>query len=84
MAPRWIFEASLMYNVDPSSNSPRDPDSGESLKLVYPSFGITYIKSSNRFSLKYVKQVEGIVCSGGVCRLEPAFSGFKFSATSTF
>lgn len=84
IAPRWIFEGSVMYNAAPTDKSPRDPVSGITQKIIYPSFGFTYIKSSNRYALKYVKQVEGIVCSGGICRLEPAFSGIKFSATSTF
>ncbi len=80
-APNWIFEASAMYNSDPkkalgNSSSPK--------KIVYPAFGVTYSKSSNRYQLKYVKQVEGIVCSGGICRLEPAFSGVRFSLNSTF
>ncbi|MFK7934167.1 MAG: hypothetical protein AB8G22_11710 [Saprospiraceae bacterium] len=25
-----------------------------------------------------------MVCSGGVCRLEPAFSGVRFTVNSTF
>jgi hypothetical protein len=28
--------------------------------------------------------VEGIVCTGGVCRFEPAFSGFKTSLITSF
>ncbi len=84
MAPHWIFEASIMYNVDPSDKSPKDPDTGESLNIVYPTLGVVYINKANRFQLRYVKQVEGIVCSGGICRLEPAFSGVKFSVSSNF
>lgn len=84
MAPHWIFEASIMYNIDPSDKSPKDPDTGESLNIVYPTLGVVYINKANRFQLRYVKQVEGIVCSGGICRLEPAFSGVKFSVSSNF
>lgn len=84
LAPNWIFEASVMYNVDPSKKSPQDPETGESLNILYPTFGVVYVKKSNRFQLRYVKQVEGIVCSGGICRLEPAFSGVKFGMTSNF
>jgi len=84
MAPHWIFEASVMYNVAPSDKSPKDPDTGESLNIVYPTLGVVYVNKSNRFQLRYVKQVEGIVCSGGICRLEPAFSGVKFNVTSNF
>lgn len=84
IAPKWIFEASVMYNIDPSKKSPQDPETGESLNILYPTLGVVYVNKSNRFQLRYVKQVEGIVCSGGICRLEPAFSGVKFSMTSNF
>jgi hypothetical protein len=84
LAPHWIFEASIMYNSSPSDKSPKDPDTGESLNIVYPTLGVVYINKANRFQLRYVKQVEGIVCSGGICRLEPAFSGIKFSVSSNF
>ncbi len=83
MAPHWIFEISGMYNIKPSKKSPQD-ENGESLKILYPTLGVTYIRSSNRFNVKYVKQVEGVVCSGGICRLEPAFSGVRMSVSSTF
>ena len=49
-----------------------------------PKKSSVYVKNANRFQLRYVKQVEGIVCSGGICRLEPAFSGVKFSMSSNF
>jgi hypothetical protein len=38
----------------------------------------------NRITLGYVRQVEGINCTGGVCRLEPAFNGVKATLTSSF
>ncbi len=82
-APHWGFEASAMYNISPADHSPKNKD-GKSLSILYPSLGITYTNGSNRFGLRYVKQVEGVVCSGGVCRVEPAFSGLKFSVSSRF
>lgn len=83
MAPHWIFELSGMYNIEPSKKSPQDAE-GNSLKILYPTVGVTYTYHSNRFNVRYVKQVEGVVCSGGICRLEPAFSGIRMSLTSTF
>ena len=74
LAPHWIFTVSDMYNIDPTQTD----------KLHYPTVGVVYSKKANRFSLSYVKQVMGVVCSGGICRLEPAFSGVRFAATSTF
>lgn len=82
IAPHWIFTISDMYNVSPYKKSIVE---GEKLEPIhYPTFGVVYTHHSNRFELKYVKQVEGIVCAGGICRLEPAFSGVKLSVRSTF
>lgn len=81
MAPNWIFELSGMYNIDPKIILGNDT---EPRKVLYPSLGAVYIKGPNRYQLRYVKQVEGVVCSGGICRLEPAFSGIRFSLNSTF
>lgn len=83
IAPKWTFTASDMYNINPGKNSPVD-DSGDKLALHYPRFDVFYTHGNNRFSLSYVKQVEGVVCTGGICRLEPAFSGVKFTVNSTF
>ena len=74
MAPNWIFEVSDMYNLKPVKGT----------KLNYPSAGVPYSKGANRLSLRYVKQIAGIVCSGGICRLEPAFSGIRMSLNSNF
>lgn len=73
-APKWLFELSDMYNIKPVKGS----------KLNYPAAGVSYSAGANRLSLRYVKQLQGIVCSGGICRLEPAFSGFKASLSSNF
>ena len=81
IAPKWIFEGSVMYNTVPKRTliGAAKPE-----KIAYPSFGFTYVEGVNRFQLRYVKQVEGIVCSGGICRLEPAFSGIRFTLNSQF
>lgn len=85
MAPHWLFEVSGMYNNQPAErqNSEtgqlEDPD-----PILYPTVGVVYSHNATRFALRFVKQVEGIVCSGGICRLEPAFSGVKFQVSTTF
>ncbi|MFZ1703265.1 MAG: DUF6029 family protein [Saprospiraceae bacterium] len=80
MAPKWVFETSGMYNI-----IPKKPDArGVIEKTLYPTFGAVYNQGNNRFSLRYVKQVEGVVCSGGICRLEPAFSGVRFTLNTIF
>ena len=74
MAPNWSFSVSDMYNIKPKK--------GE--KLHYPTVFAGYTNKGNRYTLAYVKQVEGIVCTGGVCRYEPAFSGVRLSVASSF
>lgn len=74
-APHWLLEASDMYNIKPTNDRNA---------LHYPALGMAYTLGANRFALRYVKQVEGIVCSGGICRLEPAFSGIRATINSTF
>ncbi len=80
VAPKWIFECSGMYNIDPKKFNSK----GVKEKTLYPTFGVVYIRDKTRFNLRYVKQVEGVVCSGGICRLEPAFSGVRFSINTIF
>ncbi|MEL6833987.1 MAG: DUF6029 family protein [Bacteroidota bacterium] len=79
----WTLTASDMFNIDPGKNSPID-DSGERQSLHYPRFDVYYTTGPTRLALSYVKQVEGVVCTGGICRLEPAFSGVKFSTNTSF
>ncbi len=74
IAPHWVFTVSDMYNIHPKKTA----------DLHYPSFLVAYTEGSNRVSLSYVKQVEGVVCTGGICRLEPAFSGARLTLNSTF
>lgn len=38
----------------------------------------------SRLTAGYVRQVQGVICTGGVCRVEPAFNGFRFTLVSTF
>lgn len=70
-APSWSFYASDMYNIDHS-------------KLHYYNFGFSYTKGRTRVQLSYGRNKEGYICSGGVCRRTPAYTGFNLSLTSSF
>lgn len=83
LVPHWRFELSGMYNIFPNSDNPNIPE-GAGGKILYPTAGVVYQDGSSRYSLRYVKQVEGVVCTGGICRLEPAFSGIKFEVYRPF
>jgi hypothetical protein len=80
LAPKWSFEASAMYNNKPKKANPK----GEIEPIIYPTAGVVFYNDNQRYSLRYVKQVEGVVCSGGICRLEPAFSGVRFNMSMNF
>lgn len=75
MAPKWTLAVGDMWNIVPKNTEDA---------LHYPTVFAGYRTAGNMFTLAYVKQVEGIVCTGGVCRFEPAFSGVRFSLSSTF
>jgi hypothetical protein len=81
VAPHFSVAASDMWNFKPNTNN---VDQVYQVQHHFYSVFASYTAGANRFSLNYVKQVAGIVCTGGVCRYEPAFSGVKFSITSTF
>lgn len=89
LAPHWIFYASDMYKLkhgtlDPSLSPEKAKDKVKYDGTHFPSVGIVYSRKSNRVSLAYVKQVEGINCAGGICRLEPAFHGARLTVNSSF
>jgi hypothetical protein len=75
ISPGWSFSVSDMINTVPKKT--------DEIKH-YPTLFVGYNTGPHRFTLAYVKQVEGVVCTGGVCRFEPAFSGVRFTATSSF
>lgn len=76
IAPNWSFTLANMLNIgDGTDTYPA---------IHYPTILVTYSKDASRFALSYVKQPDGIVCTGGVCRYEAAFSGVKFDVTTSF
>lgn len=76
VAPSWSFALNDMYNIKPAKSDTK----GEHFYNMM----VAYTKNAHRFSFAYVKQVEGINCTGGVCRFEPAFSGLRVGVTSSF
>ncbi|HPI54790.1 MAG TPA: DUF6029 family protein, partial [Chitinophagaceae bacterium] len=77
IASKWSFAVSDMYNIQPNK---AHVDKAQH----YPNVFMAHTRGPNRFTAQYVKQVEGINCTGGVCRYEPAFSGFRIGIISTF
>jgi hypothetical protein len=75
ISPTYSFSVSNMANVRPVD----DED-----VIHFYSAAVAYRIRQSRFALSYAKQPEGVVCTGGVCRVEPAFSGARFSLNTSF
>lgn len=77
IAPKFSISVSDMWNFDPGPNK-------SSKNAHYYSVYTSYTEGPHRFFISYVRQVEGIVCTGGVCRLEPAFNGVRAGFNTSF
>lgn len=75
VASKYAIAVSDMYNIKPN---------GGNEKKHYYNIFLSYIQGAHRFSIAWVKQVEGINCTGGVCRYEPAFNGLRLNVVSSF
>jgi hypothetical protein len=71
IAPHWSISASDMYNHG-------------STKVHYYNIGAGYSWNALNISLNAGRTREGMVCSGGVCRWQPAFKGVSLRAQWSF
>jgi hypothetical protein len=81
LTPNISFSAGDMINIQPHRY--------ENMIIAneilhYPTFFMSYLAGNTMFTLAYVKQQQGVNCSGGICRVEPAFSGVRFTCSSNF
>ncbi|MCB0804380.1 MAG: hypothetical protein KDC05_01205, partial [Bacteroidales bacterium] len=70
ISPTWFFSVADEYNYGA-------PEGMEKLHYYNASFG--YTDKSNRISLRYGRQREGLLCVGGVCRFVPASTGLTLT-----
>ncbi len=70
-APKWNVFASEMYNI------------GLTHKHYY-NVGVSYSKERSRLQLSYGRNRAGYLCSGGVCRYSPAYTGVNLLLTTSF
>ena len=75
ISPTWFFSVADEYNYGP-------PEGMDKIHYYNVSFG--YTDRSNRVSLRYGRQREGLLCVGGVCRYVPASTGLTLTITSSF
>lgn len=80
-SPKYTIAVSNMINTNPVRIV---NDQLADQVLHYPSVFVKYNVKTTSFTAAYIKQVEGVVCTGGICRLEPAFSGLRFTIASQF
>ena len=73
MAPKWSIYVSDMFNHG-------NPDA----KHHYYQAGVAFTHSIVRAALSYGRVKEGYICSGGVCRFTPAYTGANLSLTVRF
>ena len=71
LAPRWSVFASDMYNHGVSG-------------LHYYNAGVGFTISNLRISAGYGRYRAGFICSGGVCRKIPAYTGANLTLTASF
>ena len=70
-APHWSIFASDMYNHG-------------STKLLYYNSGVSYAINHLRVAAGYGRYRAGFICSGGVCRAIPAYTGANLTLTASF
>ena len=75
VSPKWFFSIQDEYNYgNPNSN----------MQVHYYNVSFGYNQASNRISIRYGRQREGLLCVGGVCRYVPASTGLTLTLTSSF
>lgn len=81
IAPHYSFSVGDMVNVDRVKRN--TASSSDDLVHYWNVFG-SYTYKTTRMTAGFIKQVEGVNCTGGVCRVEPAFSGVRVTLQTNF
>lgn len=71
VAPHWSVFFSDMYNLGTT-------------KTNYYNGGLSFTHSRTRVQVSYGRNRAGYVCSGGVCRYQPAYTGVNLMLTTSF
>lgn len=74
-APKWSVFASDMYNF---GNDNKDA------RVHYFNVGASFTHSRTRIALSFGRNRAGYICSGGVCRYTPAYTGVNLLFTTSF
>lgn len=80
MAPSLSVFANVMHN-----HQRAETDYNKYIdKLTYYSVGASYTIDRTRVQLSYGRNRAGMVCSGGVCRYTPAYTGLNLLLSTSF
>ena len=71
IAPHWSVFFSDMYNLGTT-------------KTNYYNGGLSFTHNRTRVQVSYGRNRAGYVCSGGVCRYQPAYTGVNLMLTTSF
>lgn len=71
VAPHWSVFFSDMYNLGTT-------------KTNYYNGGLSFTHNRTRVQVSYGRNRAGYVCSGGVCRYQPAYTGVNLMLTTSF
>ncbi|MCE2787435.1 MAG: DUF6029 family protein [Bacteroidota bacterium] len=83
IAPHWSFAAGDLINIEHGTVNKPGPE--EKFEFIhYYNFFAAYTYKSSRLTAGFLKQPQGVNCTGGVCRVEPAFSGGRITLTTNF
>lgn len=80
-APMFSFYYNHMWNCTDSTNGFKPNNNN---KLHYYQAGVSWTYDRYRVQVSYGRNREGTVCSGGVCRFQPAYTGANISLTASF
>lgn len=89
-APKFSFYVSDMWNCEKMQDAQygnffyNSLGDGDHYLLHYYQVGASYTHNSLRAQLSYGRNRAGYVCSGGVCRFQPAYTGVNLSVTLSF
>lgn len=75
VSPKWFFALQGSYNYG-------NPDKDR--RSIYPLVSMGYTLKTTRFQINYGRQMEGIFCVGGICRVVPPSNGITLTVTSNF
>jgi hypothetical protein len=82
-APHFSFSVGDMVNIVPHRSSFSKGVISDEIIHYYSAF-TSYSDGPTVVSLAYIKQVQGVNCTGGICRVEPAFSGVRLTLSTSF